>query len=331
MCSCQRDYRQIELRLLAHVADIPQLKQAFADGVDIHARTASEMFGVPVEGMPKEIRANAKAINFGIIYGISAFGLARNLGIEREEAGAYIKKYFERFPGIRDYMEDTKAFARANGYVQTIFGRRIWVEGMQSKNHQERAFGERQSINAPLQGAAADIIRRAMVRLPPALRDGQAQIAHAAASARRTRVRSAEGRSGQALQAGERRDGSRARAGGRAQRAADGGSESRRDMGRGALIRATILLSSLGLFGCAHFGDVAPMTRAECSSAQVCTVRGVVRARQAEGAWMGVMDMEGERCIAISLPPQFADRLRREGPREMTVRGEVWPDPSRDS
>jgi DNA polymerase-1 len=163
------DYSQIELRLLAHVADIPQLKQAFADGVDIHARTASEMFGVPVEGMPKEIRNNAKAINFGIIYGISAFGLARNLGIEREEAGAYIKRYFERFPGIRDYMESTKAFAREHGYVKTIFGRRIWVKGVQSKNHQERAFGERQSINAPLQGAAADIIRRAMVRLPPAL------------------------------------------------------------------------------------------------------------------------------------------------------------------
>lgn len=163
------DYSQIELRLLAHVADIPQLKQAFADGVDIHARTASEMFGVPVEGMPKDIRANAKAINFGIIYGISAFGLARNLGIEREEASAYIKKYFERFPGIRDYMEATKTFARANGYVKTIFGRRIWVKGVQSKNAQERAFGERQSINAPLQGAAADIIRRAMVRLPGAL------------------------------------------------------------------------------------------------------------------------------------------------------------------
>jgi DNA polymerase-1 len=163
------DYSQIELRLLAHVADIPQLKQAFADGIDIHARTASEMFGVPVEGMPKEIRANAKAINFGIIYGISAFGLARNLGIAREEAAAYIKKYFERFPGIRDYMEETKTFARANGYVKTIFGRRIWVKGIQSKNAQERAFGERQSINAPLQGAAADIIRRAMVRLPPAL------------------------------------------------------------------------------------------------------------------------------------------------------------------
>ncbi|MCX7359582.1 MAG: DNA polymerase I [Alphaproteobacteria bacterium] len=163
------DYSQIELRLLAHVADIPQLKQAFADGIDIHARTASEMFGVTVEGMPKDIRANAKAINFGIIYGISAFGLARNLGIAREEAGAYIKKYFERFPGIRDYMEETKTFARANGYVKTIFGRRIWVKGIQSKNPSERAFGERQSINAPLQGAAADIIRRAMVRLPPAL------------------------------------------------------------------------------------------------------------------------------------------------------------------
>ncbi|MGD9982106.1 MAG: DNA polymerase I [Hyphomonadaceae bacterium] len=163
------DYSQIELRLLAHVADIPQLKQAFADGVDIHARTASEMFGVPVEGMPKEVRNNAKAINFGIIYGISAFGLARNLGIAREEAAAYIKKYFERFPGIRDYMEETKTFARANGYVKTIFGRRIWVKGIQSKNPSERAFGERQSINAPLQGAAADIIRRAMVRLPPAL------------------------------------------------------------------------------------------------------------------------------------------------------------------
>jgi DNA polymerase-1 len=164
------DYSQIELRLLAHVADIPQLKQAFADGVDIHARTASEMFGVPIEGMPKEVRNNAKAINFGIIYGISAFGLARNLGIEREEASAYIKKYFQRFPGIRDYMEETKTFARANGYVKTIFGRRVWVAGIKSKNMQERAFAERQSINAPLQGAAADIIRRAMIRLPDALR-----------------------------------------------------------------------------------------------------------------------------------------------------------------
>jgi DNA polymerase-1 len=163
------DYSQIELRLLAHVADIPQLKRAFADGIDIHAMTASEMFGAPVKDMPGEIRRQAKAINFGIIYGISAFGLARNLGIERDEAAAYIKKYFERFPGIRDYMEETKTFARANGYVKTIFGRRIWVAGIKSKNMQERAFAERQSINAPLQGAAADIIRRAMIRLPDAL------------------------------------------------------------------------------------------------------------------------------------------------------------------
>ncbi len=163
------DYSQIELRLLAHVADIPQLKQAFADGIDIHALTASEMFGVPVKDMPSEVRRQAKAINFGIIYGISAFGLARNLGIARGEADAYIKKYFERFPGIRDYMEEAKAYARANGYVKTIFGRRIWIAGAKSKNYQERAFAERQSINAPLQGAAADIIRRAMVRLPDAL------------------------------------------------------------------------------------------------------------------------------------------------------------------
>jgi DNA polymerase-1 len=165
------DYSQIELRLLAHVADIPQLKKAFADNIDIHAMTASEMFGVPVKDMPSEIRRQAKAINFGIIYGISAFGLARNLGIERSEADAYIKKYFERFPGIRDYMEAMKTFARANGYVKTIFGRRIWIAGAKSKNYQERAFAERQAINAPLQGAAADIIRRAMVRLPEAVRD----------------------------------------------------------------------------------------------------------------------------------------------------------------
>ncbi len=163
------DYSQIELRLLAHVADIAQLKQAFADGIDIHALTASEMFGVPVAGMDPMVRRQAKAINFGIIYGISAFGLARNLGIERGEADAYIKRYFERFPGIRDYMETTKAYARANGYVQTIFGRRAHVPGIKSKNPLERSFAERQSINAPLQGAAADIIRRAMVRLPGAL------------------------------------------------------------------------------------------------------------------------------------------------------------------
>ncbi|CAG1012963.1 MAG: DNA polymerase I [Rhizobiaceae bacterium] len=163
------DYSQIELRVLAHVADIPQLKQAFADGVDIHALTASEMFGVPVEGMPSEIRRRAKAINFGIIYGISAFGLANQLSIPREEAGEYIKRYFERFPGIRDYMDTTKAFARGHGYVETIFGRRAHYPEIRSSNPSVRAFNERAAINARLQGTAADIIRRAMVRMEPAL------------------------------------------------------------------------------------------------------------------------------------------------------------------
>ncbi|MEM1038134.1 MAG: DNA polymerase I [Pseudomonadota bacterium] len=163
------DYSQIELRVLAHVADIPQLRQAFADGMDIHAITASEMFGVPVEGMDPMVRRQAKAINFGIIYGISAFGLANNLGIERSEASDYIKKYFERFPGIRDYMDATKEFCRQHGYVETIFGRRAHYPDIRASNPQVRAFNERAAINAPIQGAAADIIRRAMVRMEGAL------------------------------------------------------------------------------------------------------------------------------------------------------------------
>jgi DNA polymerase I len=163
------DYSQIELRILAHIADIPQLRKAFADGIDIHAMTASEMFGVPVKGMDPLVRRRAKAINFGIIYGISAFGLANQLGIPREEAGAYIRRYFERFPGIRDYMEETKRFARSNGFVSTIFGRKAHYPQIASKNPSERAFMERAAINAPIQGSAADIIRRAMVRMEPAL------------------------------------------------------------------------------------------------------------------------------------------------------------------
>ncbi|MBO6638689.1 MAG: DNA polymerase I [Roseitalea sp.] len=163
------DYSQIELRVLAHMADIGQLKQAFADGMDIHAMTASEMFGTPVEGMPSEVRRRAKAINFGIIYGISAFGLANQLGIPRSEAGDYIKTYFERFPGIRDYMDATKAFAREHGYVETVFGRRAHYPDIKSSNPQVRAFNERAAINAPIQGSAADIIRRAMVRIEDAL------------------------------------------------------------------------------------------------------------------------------------------------------------------
>jgi DNA polymerase-1 len=163
------DYSQIELRVLAHIADIPQLRQAFADGIDIHAMTASEMFGVPVAGMPADVRRRAKAINFGIIYGISAFGLANQLSIERSEAGDYIKKYFERFPGIRDYMESRKQMARDKGYVETIFGRRIHYPEIRSSNPSVRSFNERASINAPIQGSAADIIRRAMIRMDDAL------------------------------------------------------------------------------------------------------------------------------------------------------------------
>lgn len=165
------DYSQIELRLLAHIADIPQLKKAFADNLDIHAMTASEIFGVPVKGMPPEIRRRAKAINFGIVYGISGFGLANQLGIAQSEASDYIKKYFARFPGIRVYMEDTKQFARTHGFVETLFGRRIHIREINSKIPGFRGGAERAAINAPIQGAAADIIRRAMVRLPDALKD----------------------------------------------------------------------------------------------------------------------------------------------------------------
>ena len=163
------DYSQIELRLLAHVADMEVLKKAFRDGLDIHAMTASQVFGVPIQGMDPNIRRRAKTINFGIIYGISAFGLATQLGISRGEAGAYIEAYFQRYPGIRDYMERTKDFARRNGFVVTPFGRRIHITGFTGQRPGERGFAERQSINAPLQGGAADVIKRAMIRIPEAL------------------------------------------------------------------------------------------------------------------------------------------------------------------
>jgi DNA polymerase-1 len=164
------DYSQIELRLLAHVADIPALKEAFALGQDIHARTASEVFNIPLADMDGVTRRRAKAINFGIIYGISAFGLARQLGIDASEAKVYIDAYFTRYPGIRAYMERTKEEARINGFVLTPFGRRCTIPGIADRNMQRRAGAERQAINAPLQGGAADIIKRAMVRLPSALR-----------------------------------------------------------------------------------------------------------------------------------------------------------------
>lgn len=164
------DYSQIELRLVAHIADLKSMKQAFADGVDIHAMTASEMFGVPVEGMDPMVRRRAKAINFGIIYGISAFGLANQLGIGRGEAKEYIDAYFKKFPGIRQYMDETIATAKDRGFVETIFGRRTYVGGINDKNPAMRGYSERQAINAPIQGAAADVIRRAMIRMPDALK-----------------------------------------------------------------------------------------------------------------------------------------------------------------
>jgi len=163
------DYSQIELRILAHVAGIDALREAFARGEDIHAMTASEMFAVPIEGMDPAVRRRAKAINFGIIYGISAFGLANQLSIPRGQARDYIDRYFERFPGIRDYMEDTRAFCRQHGFVETVFGRRCHYPEINSKNQAHRSFTERAAINAPIQGSAADIIRRAMVRMPAAL------------------------------------------------------------------------------------------------------------------------------------------------------------------
>jgi len=167
------DYSQIELRVLAHVAEIPQLRRAFEEGLDIHAMTASEMFGVPIADMPAEVRRRAKAINFGIIYGISAFGLGAQLGIPKQEAGDYIATYFKRFPGIRDYMETTKRRAHEQGFVETIFGRRIHYPEINTRNPSVRGNLERAAINAPIQGSAADILRRAMIRMPEALRQAR--------------------------------------------------------------------------------------------------------------------------------------------------------------
>ena len=162
------DYSQIELRILAHVANLPEMKEAFRQGIDIHAMTAAEMFNVPLEGMDPMVRRRAKAINFGVIYGISGFGLARNLRIPRSEAQGFIDRYFERFPGIRRYMDETVAFAKANGFVQTLFGRKIHTPEINAKGP-GAGFAKRAAINAPIQGAAADIIRRAMIRMPAAI------------------------------------------------------------------------------------------------------------------------------------------------------------------
>jgi DNA polymerase-1 len=163
------DYSQIELRVLAHMAGIEALKEAFAKDVDVHAVTASQMFGVPIEGMDPLLRRNAKMINYGIIYGIGAFGLAQRLGIEYEVARHYIEAYFEQYPGIRDYMERAKQEARTHGYVTTLFGRLCATPEIKSGNPSRRGYAERAAINAPIQGSAADVMRRAMIRAERAL------------------------------------------------------------------------------------------------------------------------------------------------------------------
>ncbi|CAG7595003.1 DNA polymerase I [Hyalomma marginatum] len=160
------DYSQIELRLLAHFADIKQLKEAFLYNRDIHAVTASEIFGVPIQNIDSDLRRKAKGINFGIIYGISPFGLAKNIGIPQREAKKYIENYFLRYPGIHEYMKKILDFAKSNNFVETIFKRRCFIEGINSSNYTVRSFAERAAINAPLQGSAADIIKKAMVMLP---------------------------------------------------------------------------------------------------------------------------------------------------------------------
>jgi DNA polymerase-1 len=163
------DYSQIELRIMAHISGDPGLTRAFTEGVDVHRLTASEVFGVPVEGVSSEQRRYAKTINFGLIYGMSAFGLAQNLGIERSAAGAYIDRYFQRFAGVKRYMDETRASASANGYVETLFGRRIELPEIRGANGPRRAAAERQAINAPMQGTAADLIKLAMIAIQQVL------------------------------------------------------------------------------------------------------------------------------------------------------------------
>jgi len=169
------DYSQIELRIMAHISEDEGLLKAFGDGVDVHRATASEVFGVPVGEVSSEHRRYAKVINFGLIYGMSAFGLASNLGIERSAATAYIERYFSRYPGVKRYMDETKISARKNGYVETLFGRRVYLPEINGGNGPRKSAAERQAINAPMQGTAADLIKLAMIEVQGALdREGRA-------------------------------------------------------------------------------------------------------------------------------------------------------------
>ena len=202
------DYSQIELRILAHVAGVDPLKEAFREGIDIHALTASQVFDVPLEGMDPMVRRSAKAINFGIIYGISPFGLARQIGVPQGEAKGLIEAYFVQYPGIRDYMERTKKAAHAEGFVTTLFGRKCRLPGINDRNPARRAFSERAAINAPIQGAAADVVKRAMIPMQGAL-EAEGLSARMLPGARRAGVRGAGGRGRENWRGGEAGDGRR--------------------------------------------------------------------------------------------------------------------------
>ena len=168
-CILAADYSQIELRIMAHLSDDPGLLKAFAAGMDIHRATASEVFGVQPDNVSSDQRRSAKAINFGLIYGMSAFGLAKQLGIARGAAQEYIDVYFARYPGVKSYMDRTREQAHDKGYVETVFGRRLYLPEINSRNGQRRQYAERTAINAPMQGTAADIIKRAMISVDGAL------------------------------------------------------------------------------------------------------------------------------------------------------------------
>jgi DNA polymerase-1 len=157
------DYSQIELRIMAHLSGDESLLKAFAEDRDIHLATAAEVFGIPQSAVSPDQRRSAKAINFGLIYGMSAFGLARQLGIGRGDAQRYVDLYFERYPGVKRYMDETRRLARESGFVETVFGRRLYLPEIQSRNQALRQYAERSAINAPMQGTAADIIKRAMI------------------------------------------------------------------------------------------------------------------------------------------------------------------------
>jgi DNA polymerase-1 len=157
------DYSQIELRIMAHLSDDPGLLEAFANDRDVHQATAAEVFGVALDAVDSDQRRLAKTINFGLIYGMSPFGLARRLGIPRGAAQQYVDRYFARYPGVKRYMDERRAQAREDGYVETVFGRRLYLPEIRSKNRNMQQYAERSAINAPMQGTAADIIKRAMI------------------------------------------------------------------------------------------------------------------------------------------------------------------------